>query len=170
LVTRVTTDVDVLNDLFASGVVAIFGDVFSLFAIVVVMLKMNWKLSLLTFSVLPIIVLVTGAFRKAVRDSYRRIRVAIARINAYLQEHITGMTKRAASRNSRRSTAPTWKPTRTPFWLMGCFIRRSIFWASWPWPSSSIWVAPWRCAVWLPWGPPLPSSNTRSAFSGPFRT
>ena len=91
LVTRVTTDVDVLNDLFASGVVAIFGDVFSLFAIVVVMLKMNWKLSLLTFSVLPLIVLVTAAFRRAVRESYRRIRVAIARINAYLQEHITGM-------------------------------------------------------------------------------
>jgi ATP-binding cassette subfamily B protein len=91
LVTRVTTDVDVLNDLFASGVVAIFGDVFSLFSIVVVMLKMDWKLALLTFSVLPIIVLVTAAFRKAVRESYRRIRVAIARINAYLQEHITGM-------------------------------------------------------------------------------
>jgi ATP-binding cassette subfamily B protein len=92
LVTRVTTDVDVLNDLFASGVVAIFGDVFTLFSIVVVMLKLDWKLAILTFSVLPIIVLVTGAFRKAVRESYRRIRVAIARINAYLQEHITGMT------------------------------------------------------------------------------
>jgi ATP-binding cassette subfamily B protein len=91
LVTRVTTDVDVLNDLFASGVVAIFGDVFSLFTIVVVMLKLDWKLALLTFSVLPVIVLVTAAFRKAVRESYRRIRVAIARINAYLQEHITGM-------------------------------------------------------------------------------
>jgi ATP-binding cassette subfamily B protein len=91
LVTRVTTDVDVLNDLFASGVVAIFGDIFSLFSIVVVMLKMDYKLALLTFSVLPIIVLVTAAFRKAVRESYRRIRVAIARINAYLQEHITGM-------------------------------------------------------------------------------
>src|SRR5271157_5353535 len=92
LVTRVTTDVDVLNDLFASGVVAIFGDIFSLFSIVVVILKMDYKLALLTFSVLPIIVLVTGAFRKAVRESYRRIRVAIARINAYLQEHITGMS------------------------------------------------------------------------------
>jgi ATP-binding cassette subfamily B protein len=91
LVTRVTTDVDVLNDLFASGVVAIFGDVFTLFSIVVVMLKLDWKLALLTFSVLPLIVLVTAAFRKAVRESYRRIRVAIARINAYLQEHITGM-------------------------------------------------------------------------------
>jgi ATP-binding cassette subfamily B protein len=91
LVTRVTTDVDVLNDLFASGVVAIFGDVFTLFSIVVVMLRLDWKLALLTFSVLPIIVLVTAAFRTAVRESYRRIRVAIARINAYLQEHITGM-------------------------------------------------------------------------------
>ncbi|MGA9055260.1 MAG: ABC transporter ATP-binding protein [Terriglobia bacterium] len=91
LVTRVTTDVDVLNDLFASGVVAIFGDIFSLFSIVVVMLEMDYKLALLTFSVLPIIVVVTAAFRKAVRESYRRIRVAIARINAYLQEHITGM-------------------------------------------------------------------------------
>jgi ATP-binding cassette subfamily B protein len=91
LVTRVTTDVDVLNDLFASGVVAIFGDVFSLISIVVVMLKLDWKLAFLTFSVLPIIVIVTAAFRRAVRESYRRIRVAIARINAYLQEHITGM-------------------------------------------------------------------------------
>ncbi len=92
LVTRVTTDVDVLNDLFASGMVAIFGDVFSLLTITVVMLRLDWKLALLTFSVLPLIGFVTMAFRKAVRDSYRRIRVAIARINAYLQEHLTGMT------------------------------------------------------------------------------
>jgi ATP-binding cassette, subfamily B, multidrug efflux pump len=91
MVTRVTTDVDVLNDMFASGVVAIFGDIFSLLSIVVVMLWINWKLSLLTFAVLPLIVAVTMAFRKAVRESYRRIRVAIARINAYLQEHLTGM-------------------------------------------------------------------------------
>lgn len=92
LVTRVTSDVDVLNDLFSSGVVAIFGDVFSLFSIMVVMLKLNTKLALLTFSVLPLIVLTTMAFRRAVRESYRRIRVAIARINAYLQEHLTGMS------------------------------------------------------------------------------
>ena len=92
LVTRVTTDVDVLNELFASGMVAIFGDIFSLVSIVAVMLSINWKLALMTFSVLPLIVLVTGLFRKAVRESYRRIRTAIARINAYLQEHITGMT------------------------------------------------------------------------------
>src|SRR5208337_5258058 len=91
LVTRVTTDVDVLNDLFSSGVVAIFGDFFTLLSIMVVMLKVNGKLALLTFSVLPVIIIVTGAFRRAVRDSYRRIRTAIARINAYLQEHLTGM-------------------------------------------------------------------------------
>lgn len=92
LVTRATTDVDVLNDLFASGMVAIFGDVFTLASIVVVMLDLNWKLALLTFAVLPVIALVTIEFRRAVRESYRKIRVAIARINAYLQEHITGMT------------------------------------------------------------------------------
>jgi ATP-binding cassette subfamily B protein len=92
LVTRVTTDVDVLNDLFASGVVAVFGDFFTLFSIMVVMLEINWKLALLTFSLLPLIVLITLAFRRAVRESYRRIRVAIARINAYLQERITGMS------------------------------------------------------------------------------
>ena len=92
LVTRVTSDVDVLNDLFSSGVVAIFGDFFSLVSILVFMLELNWRLALMTFTVVPLIVLVTMAFRKAVRDSYRRIRVAIARINAYLQEHLTGMT------------------------------------------------------------------------------
>ena len=92
LVTRVTTDIDVLNDLFASGVVAVFGDFFTLASIMVVMLKLDWTLSLLTFAVLPLIIVVTALFRKAVRDSYRRIRLAIARINAYLQEHITGMS------------------------------------------------------------------------------
>lgn len=91
LVTRVTTDVDVMNDLFASGLVAIFGDVFTLFSIMVVMLELNTKLALLTFAVLPLIVVITMSFRRAVRESYRRIRVAIARINAYLQEHLTGM-------------------------------------------------------------------------------
>ncbi len=92
LVTRATTDVDVLNNMFASGVVAVFGDFFTLLSIMVVMLELDWRLALLTFSVLPLIVLVTVAFRKAVRESYRQIRLAIARINSYLQEHITGMS------------------------------------------------------------------------------
>ncbi|HEX3587884.1 MAG TPA: ABC transporter ATP-binding protein [Candidatus Angelobacter sp.] len=91
LVTRVTTDVDALNEMFTSGVVAIFEDVFVLAGIVLIMLGMNWWLALITFAVLPLIFWATMVFRKSVRDSYRRIRTAIARINAYLQEHVTGM-------------------------------------------------------------------------------
>ena len=92
LVTRVTTDVDTLNDLFASGVVAMLGNCFILTAIVVAMLKLDWRLALAAFGVIPLIVLVTLLFRRSVRDANRRIRVAIARINSFLQEHITGMT------------------------------------------------------------------------------
>jgi len=103
LVTRVTADVDVLNEMFASGMVAIFGDFFTLLSIVVVMLELNWKMALLTFSILPIIMVVTMAFRKAVRESYRRIRTAIARINAYLQEHITGMAVLQLFNREKRS-------------------------------------------------------------------
>jgi ATP-binding cassette subfamily B protein len=91
LVTRVTTDVDALNEMFTSGVVSIFEDLFVLFGILGVMLCMNWKLALITFGVLPFIVVATKIFRDRVRDSYRRIRVAIARINSYLSEHISGM-------------------------------------------------------------------------------
>ncbi|HVO80574.1 MAG TPA: ABC transporter ATP-binding protein [Terriglobales bacterium] len=91
LVTRVTTDVDALNEMFTSGVVAIFEDIFVLAGIVAIMLHMNWKLALITFAVLPVIGFATKIFRDKVRDSYRRIRVAIARINAYLQEHVSGM-------------------------------------------------------------------------------
>jgi ATP-binding cassette subfamily B multidrug efflux pump len=91
LVTRVTTDVDALNEMFTSGVVAIFEDVFVLAGILIIMLGMSWWLALITFSVLPLIFWATMVFRKSVRDSYRRIRTAIARINSYLQEHVTGM-------------------------------------------------------------------------------
>jgi ATP-binding cassette, subfamily B, multidrug efflux pump len=91
LVTRVTTDVDALNDMFTSGVVSIFEDLFVLAGILGIMLCMNWKLALITFAVLPFIVFATKMFRDKVRDSYRRIRTAIARINAYLQEHVSGM-------------------------------------------------------------------------------
>lgn len=91
LVTRVTTDVDALNEMFTSGVVSIFEDIFVLAGIVGIMLCMNWKLALITFAVLPLIVVATKIFRDKVRDSYRRIRTAIARINAYLQEHVSGM-------------------------------------------------------------------------------
>jgi ATP-binding cassette subfamily B protein len=91
LVTRVTTDVDALNEMFTSGVVSIFEDLFVLVGILGIMLWMNWKLALITFAVLPFIVVATKFFRDKVRDSYRRIRTAIARINSYLQEHVSGM-------------------------------------------------------------------------------
>jgi ATP-binding cassette, subfamily B, multidrug efflux pump len=91
LVTRVTTDVDAVNEMFTSGVVSIFEDVFVLAGIIAIMLRMNWKLALITFAALPLIGIATKIFRDKVRDSYRRIRVAIARINAYLQEHVSGM-------------------------------------------------------------------------------
>jgi len=91
LVTRVTTDVDALNEMFTAGVVSIFEDVFVLAGIIFIMMKMNWKLALITFAVLPLIIYATLIFRDKVRDSYRRIRTAIARINAYLQEAVSGM-------------------------------------------------------------------------------
>jgi ATP-binding cassette subfamily B protein len=103
LMTRVTTDVDVLNDLFTSGVVSIFGDVFTLAGIMIVLVVMDWRLALIAFSVLPLIVLVTQWFRRNVRDSYRTVRAWIARINAYLQEHITGMATVQLFRQERRS-------------------------------------------------------------------
>jgi ATP-binding cassette subfamily B protein len=91
LMTRVTTDVDVLNDLFTSGVVSIFGDLFTLVGIMVMMVWIDWRLAVVAFSVLPLIWLVTQWFRRNVRESYRTVRIWIARINAYLQERITGM-------------------------------------------------------------------------------
>jgi ATP-binding cassette, subfamily B, multidrug efflux pump len=91
LMTRVTSDVDVLNDLFSSGVVAVFGDVFTLAGIMIVLVVLDWRLALVAFAVLPLIVLITQWFRRNVRDLYREVRVWVARINAFLQENITGM-------------------------------------------------------------------------------
>jgi len=91
LVTRVTSDVDALNEMFTSGVVSIFEDIFVLTGILIIMLFVNWKLALITFAVLPFIAMATKLFRDRVRDSYRRIRVAVARINAHMQEHVSGM-------------------------------------------------------------------------------
>src|SRR5487761_58853 len=92
LVTRVTTDVDALNDLFATGIAAMVNDAFLLLLFIFIMLEMNWKLALATFAVLPLLFVCTWIFRDKVRDANRRIRTAIARINAFLQEHISGMS------------------------------------------------------------------------------
>jgi len=91
LVTRVTSDVDALNEMFTSGVLAIFEDVFVLTFIVIIMLKMSWLLALMTLAVIPAILFLTKIFRKTVRESYRRIRANVARINSYMQEHVSGM-------------------------------------------------------------------------------
>ncbi len=91
LVTRVTTDVDVLNDLFASGLVTIVGDVLMLSFVIAVMFRLSPGMTGFMLGVLPFVVLVTIQFRRTASQSYRRIRVAIAKINAYLQEHVAGI-------------------------------------------------------------------------------
>ncbi len=92
LMTRVTTDVDALNDLFASGVISACRDVLTLVGIMAILTVMDWRLALVAFSVLPLIVIVTQWFRIHARASYREVRRWIARINSTLQENITGMT------------------------------------------------------------------------------
>ncbi len=92
LMTRVTTDVDAVNDLFTSGVVTVFGDLFTLFGIMGVMLVLDWRLALVTCSVIPLFFLLTNWFRKGARDSFRETRKWVARINAFLQENLSGMS------------------------------------------------------------------------------
>jgi ATP-binding cassette subfamily B multidrug efflux pump len=104
LVTRVTTDVDALNDLFAAGIAAMANDAIVLLCIGAVMLWMNWRLALATFSILPLIFVSTWLFRDRVRDANRRIRTAIARINAFLQEHISGMSVVQLFNRERKSS------------------------------------------------------------------
>ena len=91
LMTRVTSDVDALNDLFTSGVVSVFGDVFTLIGIMTVLLTMDWRLALVTFSVLPLIVVVTQWFRRNVRESYRKVRALVAPHNPKQQAKKNGV-------------------------------------------------------------------------------
>jgi ATP-binding cassette subfamily B protein len=91
LITRVTNDVEVLNEMFSSGIVMVFSDVFTIIGILYFMFSMNWKLALVTMSVLPFLFWGTFVFRKKAREAYRDVRLQIARINTFMQEHITGM-------------------------------------------------------------------------------
>jgi ATP-binding cassette subfamily B multidrug efflux pump len=91
LMTRVTSDVETLNDLFTGGVVALFGDVFTLLVIMVWMLIVDLRLALVSFAVIPFVLAVARLFQSTVRRAYRDIRVKLARINAFLQEHLSGM-------------------------------------------------------------------------------
>ena len=92
LVTRVTNDVDALNELFTAGLVSIFGDVVLLGGIVSVLFWFNWRLALVTFAILPLLALLTLWFKVRARQSYRLVRVKLAAINSFLQEHITGIS------------------------------------------------------------------------------
>ncbi|MBI4482509.1 MAG: ABC transporter ATP-binding protein [Acidobacteria bacterium] len=92
LMTRLTSDVDVLNELFTSGVVSVFGDLFALVGILIAIFVLNWKLALVVCSVIPLLFAAAFLFKIKVRESYREVRIFVAKINAFLQENITGMT------------------------------------------------------------------------------
>jgi len=102
-----------LNEMFTAGVVSIFEDIFVLAGIVAIMLNMSWRLALITFAVLPVIFVATSMFRKAVRESYRRIRIAIAKINAYLQEHVSGIVVLQLFNREKKSYEEFEKINRT---------------------------------------------------------
>jgi ATP-binding cassette subfamily B multidrug efflux pump len=91
LMTRITNDVETLNELFSSGLVTVFGDIFTLLFIVIAMLRMDWRLALVAFSVLPLVFIAAFLFRAKVRTAYRDIRVRLARLNAFLHERFTGI-------------------------------------------------------------------------------
>ncbi len=91
LMTRITSDVETLNELFSSGLVTVFGDVFTLVFIVAAMVSMDWQLALVSFTVLPFVAWTAFLFRSRIRKAYRDIRVRVARINAFIHERITGI-------------------------------------------------------------------------------
>ena len=103
LLTRVTSDVDVLNELFTAGVVAIFGDLFTLLGILIAMSRINAELMAVAFSVLPLIALVTLTFRVKVRRSFRDIRTRLARLNSFLNENLSGMSTVQILNRERRN-------------------------------------------------------------------
>ena len=105
LVTRITTDVDALNELFSSGLLMILGDLLMLSFVVFAMLELSPGMTAFLLAVMPLVVLITMVFRRAVQKSYRRIRVAIARINSYLQEHIGGIAVLQLFNREARSRA-----------------------------------------------------------------
>jgi ATP-binding cassette subfamily B protein len=105
LVTRITTDVDALNELFSSGLLMILGDLLMLSFVIIAMLELSPGMTAFLLAVMPLVVLVTMVFRRSVQKSYRRIRVAIARINSYLQEHISGIAVLQLFNREARSRA-----------------------------------------------------------------
>jgi ATP-binding cassette subfamily B protein len=103
LITRVTNDVEVLNEMFSSGIVMVFSDVFTIMGILYFMFSMNWVLAIVSLSVLPLLFYGTFLFRRKAREAYREVRLQIARINTFMQEHITGMMVDQVFNRERRS-------------------------------------------------------------------
>ena len=178
LITRVTTDVDAVNELFTSGVVTVFGDLFTLLGIMGVMLAMNWRLALVTFAVLPFFFLVTNWFRRGARESFREVRKWVARINAFLQENLTGMSVVQLFRREERNAEAFAGINRSH----ADANLTSIFYYAVFYPAIDILAAVaialillygggrgscWATSPWAPW---WPSSSTRSASGGPSPT
>ena len=92
LMTRLTTDVDTINEMFTGGVIVVIGDIAMASFIVIYMFKVNWRLALVSFAILPLLIVLTIWFRRGTRAAFRDIRMRVARINAFLQEHLSGMS------------------------------------------------------------------------------
>jgi len=137
LVTRVVHDVEVLNQMFSAGVVTIVGDVLTLLGIIVVLLLLNWKLALITFIVLPVIFAGMMLFRLKARQAFRKIRVRIARINAFLQEQVSGMSVVQAFTQEKRSYDKLERANRSH---MEANLQ-AVFYYSIFWPATSIVMA-----------------------------
>ena len=147
LVTRVTTDVDVLNELFSSGIVTMLGDLLVITFVIAAMFKLSVGLTLIMLTVLPFVILVTALFRRAVSQSYRRIRVAIAKINAYLQEHVNGISVLQLFNREKRSSEEFERINREHMLA----FKDSISAYGWFYPIVE-WLSMLALAAMLAWG------------------
>jgi ATP-binding cassette subfamily B protein len=147
LVTRVTTDIDVLNELFSSGVVTIIGDLLVISFVILAMFQMSPGLTLIMLTVLPFVILVTALFRRSVSNSYRRTRIAIAKINAFLQEHVNGITVLQLFNREKKSTADFEKINREHMLA----FKDSISAYGWFYPIVE-WLSMLALAAMLAWG------------------
>jgi ATP-binding cassette, subfamily B, multidrug efflux pump len=147
LVTRVTTDIDVLNELFSSGIVTILGDLLVITFVILAMFKLSVGLTLIMLTVMPFVILVTALFRRSVSHSYRRTRIAIAKINAYLQEHVNGITVLQLF-NRERKSADEFRAINREH--MDAF-KDSITAYGWFYPIVE-WLSMLALAAMLAWG------------------
>ena len=147
LVTRVTTDVDVLNELFSSGIVTMLGDLLVITFVILAMFKLSIGLTLIMLAVLPFVILVTALFRRAVSHSYRRIRVAIAKINAFLQEHVNGIAVVQLFNREKKSSEEFERINREHMLA----FKDSISAYGWFYPIVE-WLSMLALAAMLAWG------------------